>query len=137
MEMEMQNVAMQMKQALDDKNMQIQQMAAQLDEYKKQIENTDKDKLFQLKKMELEHQFGIEDRILDAQLQQGEDADKAAIEAQRDLIKVKSEATTAAIKAESEQMDLDHKAESYRMDLENKELTNRINLASKIFGGNA
>ena len=137
MEMEMQNVAMQMKQALDDKNMQIQQMAAQLEEYKKQIENTDKDKLFQLKKMELEHQFGIEDRILDAQLQQGEDADKAAVEAQRDLIKVKSEATTAAIKAESEQMDLDHKAESYRMDLENKELTNRINLASKIFGGNA
>ena len=126
MEAEMQQVAMQMKEALDQKNEQIQQMSAEMAELRKQIENTDKDKVFQLRKMELEHQFGIEDTILKAQLDAGKDADKAAIDAERDRIKLESEAESAAIKAESD-----------RMKLATQAAKSQIDLANKMSGGNA
>lgn len=137
MEMQMQQVAMQMKEALDEKNMQIQSLTAQLDEYRKQIEDTTADKLFQLKKMEIEHQYGQEDAILDAQLNSGMDADKAAIEAERESIKLESEAESAAIKAESDRMKLNNQMLKMAMDLDKQIKSNEISLASKIFGGNA
>lgn len=137
MEMQMQQVAMQMKEALDEKNMQIQSLTAQLEEYRKQIEDTTADKLFQLKKMEIEHQYGQEDAILDAQLNSGMDADKAAIEAERESIKLESEAESAAIKAESDRMRLNNQMLKMAMDLDKQRKSNEISLASKIFGGNA
>ena len=100
MEQEMQQTAMMMKEALDEKNLQLQQMQAQLEEYRKQIENTDKDRIFELKKMELEHQYAVEDEILKAQLSSGMDADKAAVEAERDRIKLQGEADRAALDVE-------------------------------------
>lgn len=135
MEMQMQQVAMQMKEALDQKNMQIQSLTAQLEEYRKQIEDTTTDKLFQLKKMEIEHQYGQEDKILDAQLNSGMDADKAAIEAERESIKLESEAESAAIKAESDRMKLNNQMLKMAMDLDKQQISNEISLASKIFGG--
>lgn len=137
MEMEMQQVAMQMKQALDEKNAQIQDMAAQLEEYRKQIENTDKDKVFQIRKMELEHQYAIEDKILQAQLDSGKDADQAAIDAERERIKTESEAERAAIRAESDRLKLGTQYAKSQMDLEAKATSNAMNLADRIFGGNA
>lgn len=137
MEMQMQQVAMQMKEALDQKNMQIQSLTAQLEEYRKQIEDTTTDKLFQLKKMEIEHQYGQEDKILDAQLSSGMDADKAAIEAERESIKLESEAESAAIKAESDRMKLNNQMLKMAMDLDKQQISNEISLASKIFGGEA
>lgn len=101
MEQEMQQTAMLMKQALDEKNLQLQQLQAQLEEYRKQIENTDKDRFFELKKMELEHQYAVEDEILKAQLTSGMDADRAAVEAERDRIKLQGEADRAALEVET------------------------------------
>ena len=137
MEMEMEQVAMQMKQALDQKNIEIQSLSAQLEEYRKQIEDTDKDKVFQLKKMELEHQYGIEDAILKAQLDSGADADKAAIDAERERIKLEAEAQRAAIQAESDQLKLANQYAKTAMDLDKQQASNEISIASKIFGGNA
>lgn len=137
MEMQMQQTAQMMKQALDEKNMQIQQMTAQMEEMRKQIENVDKDYMFQLRKMELEHQYKQEDEILKAQLNSGADADKAAIEAERERIKLESQAESAAIKAQSDQMKLATQAAKSQMDIDAKQASNAINLAGKIFGGNA
>lgn len=137
MEMQMQQTAQMMKQALDEKNMQIQQMTAQMEEMRKQIENVDKDYMFQLRKMELEHQYKQEDEILKAQLTSGADADKAAIEAERERIKLESQAESAAIKAQSDQMKLATQAAKSQMDIDAKQASNAINLAGKIFGGNA
>lgn len=135
MEMEMQQVAMQMKEALDQKNEQIQQMAAQMEEMRKQIENTDKDRVFELRKMELEHQYGQEDEILKAQLSSGMDADKAAIEAEREELKLESEAESAAIKAQSDRMKLENQRIKMAMDLNQKQTLNELSIANKIFGG--
>lgn len=137
MEMQMQQTAQMMKQALDEKNMQIQQMTAQMEEMRKQIENVDKDYMFQLRKMELEHQYKQEDEILKAQLTSGADADKAAIDAERERIKLESQAESAAIKAQSDRMKLATQAAKSQMDIDAKQASNAINLAGKIFGGNA
>lgn len=137
MEAEMQQVAMQMKEALDQKNEQIQQMATQIEEMRKQIEDKNSDYMFQLRKMELDHRYHQEDEILRAQLDAGKDADKAAIDAERDRIKLESEAESAAIKAESDRLQLATQAAKSQMDLEAKQANNAVNLASKIFGGNA
>lgn len=132
MEMQMQQVAMQMKEALDQKAQEIASLTAQLEEARAQIENEDKDKLFELKKLELEHQYDIENKILDAQLQSGEDADKAAIEAERERIKLEADAQRAAIQAESDQMKLDAQYAKTAMDLEAKQM----NMINSMFGGN-
>lgn len=137
MEMEMQQVAMQMKQALDQKAQEIASLSAQLEEARKQIENEDKDKVFELKKLELEHQYDIENKLLDAQLQSGEDADKAAIEAERERIKLEADAQRAAMQAQSDQMKLDAQFAKTKMDLDAKEMSNQMNMINKMFGGNA
>ena len=122
----------QMKEALDQKAQEIASLTAQLEEARAQIENEDKDKLFELKKLELEHQYDIENKILDAQLQSGEDADKAAIEAERERIKLEADAQRAAIQAESDPMKLDAQYAKTAMDLEAKQM----NMINSMFGGN-
>lgn len=137
MEMQMQQVTMQMKQALDQKAQEIASLSAQLEEARKQIENEDKDKVFELKKLELEHQYDIENKLLDAQLKSGEDADKAAIEAERERIKLEADAQRAAMQAKSDQMKLDAQFAKTKMDLDAKEMSNQMNMINKMFGGNA
>lgn len=136
MEMQAQMLIQQMKEAIDQKNEEIMNLTEQVEEFRKSDRSQDKDQFFQLKKMELEHQYEVENEILKAQLNSGLDADKAAIEAQREENRVEGEATLAAIRAESAQADLDHKIATHQLDLENKQASMEIDLAKKIFGGN-
>lgn len=135
MEMRAQELIGQMKEAIDQKDEEIMRLTAQVEEFQRSDRSQDKDQFFQLKKMELEHQYAIEDELLKAQLSQGLDADKAAIEAQREEIKLEAEATRAAMDAEKGRMELETKAISNQMDLENKQINNQLNLVNKLFGG--
>lgn len=131
MEQEMQQVIEQMKQAIDQKDEEIMRLTAQVDDFQRSSLQQDKDKVFQLRKMALEHQYGMEDEILKAQLAQGADADKEAVQAETDRIKLESAADKAAIDAESGLM----KLASQRLDLENKKVSMGMDLADRIFGG--
>lgn len=131
MEAQMEQVINEMKKAIDDKDDEIMRLTAQIEEYRVSERDQDKDQLFTLKKMQLEHQYAIEDKLLEAQLNSGKDADKAAAEAERDRVKLESEATRAAVEAESGLMRL----ESQRMDLMNKKFEIDANIADRIFGG--
>ena len=135
MEMKMEQVIQQMKEAIEQKDEEIMRLTATVDEFQRNDLSSDKDKVFQLKKMELEHQYGIEDKIIEAQLNQGADADKAAIEAEKSRIQLESQAQKAAIDAEMGRMKLAGQAASQRMDLENKRMSHAMNLADKLFGG--
>jgi hypothetical protein len=136
MEMQAQQLIEQMKKAIDDKDQEILSLTQQLEEIQRSDQKQDKDQFFQLKKMELEHQYAVEDEILKAQLNQGLDADRAAIEAQREEIKLEADAERAAIEAESGKMKLRNQAIKDRMDIEHRQATNEINLMNKLFGGN-
>jgi hypothetical protein len=136
MEMQAQQLIEQMKKAIDDKDQEILSLTQQLEEIQRSDQQQDKDQFFQLKKMELEHQYAVEDEILKAQLNQGLDADRAAIEAQREEIKLEADAERAAIEAESGKMKLRNQAIKDRMDIEHRQATNEINLMNKLFGGN-
>jgi hypothetical protein len=136
MEMQAQQLIEQMKKAIDDKDQEILSLTQQLEEIQRSNQQQDKDQFFQLKRMELEHQYAVEDEILKAQLNQGLDADRAAIEAQREEIKLEADAERAAIEAESGKMKLRNQAIKDRMDIEHRQATNEINLMNKLFGGN-
>lgn len=135
MELEMENTIAQMKEAIDSKDEEIMRLSAQVEDFQRSEVAQDKDKVFQLKKMALEHQYGMEDEILKAQLSSGVDADKAAIEAERERIKLESAAQKAAVDAELGRMKLRNKAVSDQMDIENKQINNAMNIADRIFGG--
>lgn len=125
----------QMKEALDAKDEEIMRLSKELEDFQIQAKNDDKSQVFELEKMRLEHQYGIEDRILEAQLNQGADADKAAIEAERARVQLEAAAQKAAIDAESGRMKLANQAATQQMAMEGKRMQMGLNLASKLFGG--
>ena len=135
MEMRLQQVMEQMKQAIDQKDEEIMRLTAQVEEYQRSDASADKDKVFQLEKMRLEHQYGIEDKILEAQLSQGADADKAAIEAEKARVQLEAAAQKAAIDAESGRLKLANQAASQRLALNAQETKMGLDLADRIFGG--
>jgi hypothetical protein len=69
-----------MKAAIEQKNGEIEELKMNLRRYEMANENSDKSIRADFAKMELEHKFKQEDEILKAQLNQGLDADKAAID---------------------------------------------------------
>lgn len=135
MEQEMENVIAEMKKAIDQKDEEIMRLTAQVEDLQRSERSQDKSHIFELRKMQLEHQYGMEDEILKAQLAQGTDADKAAIEAERERIKLEAAAQKAAVDAEKGRMDLEFKAASQQMDLENKRTNMDMDLTDRIFGG--
>lgn len=135
MEQEMENVIAEMKKAIDQKDEEIMRLTAQVEDFQRSERSQDKSHIFELRKMQLEHQYGMEDEILKAQLAQGTDADKAAIEAERERIKLEAAAQKAAVDAEKGRMDLEFKAASQQMDLENKRTNMDMDLTDRIFGG--
>lgn len=135
MEQEMQQVIEQMKQAIDQKDEEIMRLTAQVDDFQRSDRQQDKDKVFQLRKMALEHQYGMEDEILKAQLSQGADADKVALDAERERIRTEAAAQKVAIDAEKGRMDIAFKDAKNRMELQNKQVNMDLNLADRIFGG--
>ena len=95
----------QMKQALDQKNQQIMEMQKQIERYEMNSENTDKNLQADFAKAEMEHRYKQEDMILQHQLDNGLDADKAAIEnrkAQMDLESKAIQLDTQKVKAAAE-----------------------------------
>lgn len=135
MEQEMENVIAEMKKAIDQKDEEIMRLTAQVEDFQRSDRSQDKSHIFELRKMQLEHQYGMEDEILKAQLAQGTDADKAAIESERERIKLEAAAQKAAVDAEKGRMDLEFKAASQQMDLENKRTNMDMDLTDRIFGG--
>ena len=95
----------QMKAAIEQKNAQIQEMQDQIKKYELFQENNDRSTRADFAKAELEHRYKQEDMILQAQLDQGLDADKAALDAAKaemDLKKQAIQLDAAQVKAGTE-----------------------------------
>lgn len=97
----------QMKQALDEKNQQLQQLQETIRNYENQERANDKSNAFELEKMKLDHTFDMENEILKAQLAQGTDADRERMANVRQAIEVEKAAIaldTAKVNAETEKV---------------------------------
>lgn len=126
MELEMQQTCEMMKQAIEEKDQQIQQMDQQLKYYEVQANNNDKNLAFELKKMELDHQYDMENTILKAQLDQGTDANRAAIDEQRAVNKLEGEAQSMALKIQGQKAQLAVQDAKDRMELNKKAALDQI-----------
>lgn len=126
MEEQMANTIEQMKLAIEERDQKMQEMQGIIDQYDKSTKEQDKNIEFELAKMKLQHQYDIEDKIVDAQLDSGVDADKAAIEAQRARVQLEKEAESAAIKLEGEKQKLALEGAKAGMDLQKAGLANEI-----------
>ena len=105
MELEQQDVIEQMKNAIGQKDMQIQDLQEQIKRYEMFQDNNERDLNAQFAKSAMEHKFKQEDMILQAQLDQGLDADKAAIDTEKSLMDLQKQAIqldTAKVKANTE-----------------------------------
>jgi len=94
-----------MKNAIGQKNQQIMELEEQIKQYKNYADNNDKQLAVDLMKTKIDHQYKQEDMILQARLNGGLDADKAAVEAQKaemDLEKSAIQLDTARVKADAE-----------------------------------
>lgn len=112
-EMQAMETVEQMKQAIIEKNQQLQDLQEQLNSYKVAQGNNERDLQAQFAKAKMEHQFKQEDMILQAQLNQGLDANRAAIEA--DKAGAELEKQVLAIQAQQQKIKAD--AAKYAMDL--------------------
>lgn len=137
MEHEMEQVIEQMKQAIEQKDQEIMNLTAQVEDFRRSDRSQDKSQVFELEKMRLQHEYEQEDKILDAQLEQGLDANRAAVENERERIKVEADATRAAIRAEGDIMKLQGQAAKQEMELDKEKASMAIDLTKKIFGGDA
>jgi arginine/lysine/ornithine decarboxylase len=91
-EMELQKLCEQMKTAIDGKDQEILSLTQQLEETRKQVENTDKSLQAELLKAKMNHEFKMEEIALQSQLNGNIDADKAAAEADKAQMDVESKA---------------------------------------------
>ena len=92
----------QMKDAIGQKNQQIQELQEQIKRYELYQDNNDKSIRAEFAKMDLQHQYNMEDAILKAQLDNGLDADKAALDVQKSQMELEKQAIqldTAKVKA--------------------------------------
>ena len=135
MEQEMEQVIEQMKQAIEQKDKEIMNLTAQVEDFRRTDRSQDKSQVFELEKMRLQHEYDQDDKILDAQLEQGLDANRAAVENERERIKVESDATRAAIRAEGDMLKLHGQAAKQEMELDKEKASMALDLTKKIFGG--
>ena len=126
MEEQMANTIEQMKLAIEERDQRLQEQQQIIDQYDKSTQEQDKNIEFELAKMKLQHQYGIEDKIIEAQLDSGADADRAAIEAQRARIQLEKEAESAAIAVEGARQKLEVDKARAGMDLQKAGLANEI-----------
>ena len=96
-----------MKTAIDNKDQEILALTAQVEAYQRSDKSQDKSHVYELEKMKLEHQYGMEDEILKAQLNQGADAEKEAAEAERERMRTEADARKAALDIESKNISLE------------------------------
>jgi hypothetical protein len=130
MEMEMQQTVELMKQKIDSDQQVMQQMDQQLKYYEQQANNNDKNIQLELTKLQLNHEYDMENTILKAQLDQGVDANRAAIEEQRAVNKLESEAQSIALKVQGERAKLAVQNAKDRMELNKKAALDNIAVAS-------
>lgn len=130
MEMEMQQVAMQMKEKIDQDQQTIMQLDQKLKEYEQMMRDQSAQRELELTKTQLDHQYKQEDMILQAQLDQGLEADKAAIEAQRESNRLEADAMSLAMKLDGERQKLAVQRAKDRMELDKKDALNQIAVAS-------
>ena len=126
MEQQMQQTIEQMKAAIEERDTKMKEMQDLIDQFDKSTREQDKNIEFELAKMKLQHQYDLEDKIVDAQLDSGTDTEKVANEAARARIKVESEAETAAIKAQSERDKLAFQRLKNGIDLEKAQIDNQV-----------
>lgn len=91
-EMQQQDVIEQMKAAIGQKDMQIQELNEQIKRYEMFQDNNERDLHAQFAKSAMEHKYKQEDMILQAQLDQGLDADKAAMDVQKSQMELEKQA---------------------------------------------
>lgn len=130
MEMEMQQTVELMKQKIDSDQQVMQQMDQQIKYYEQQANNNDKNIQLELTKLQLNHEYDMENTILKAQLDQGVDANRAAIEEQRAVNKLESEAQSIALKVQGERAKLAVQNAKDRMELNKKAALDNIAVAS-------
>lgn len=130
MEMEMQEVAMQMKEKIDQDQQTIMQLDQKLKEYEQMMRDQSAQRELELTKTQLDHQYKQEDMILQAQLDQGLEADKAAIDAQRESNRLEADAMSLAMKLDGERQKLAVQRAKDRMELDKKDALNQIAVAS-------
>ena len=106
-EIQLQQLVEQMKTAIDNKDQEILALTAQVEAYQRSDKSQDKSHVYELEKMKLEHQYGMEDEILKAQLNQGADAEKEATEAERERMRTEADARKAALDIESKNISLE------------------------------
>lgn len=129
MEMEMQQTVELMRQAIQEKDRQIKEMDSQLKYLEQMQQDQGKNREFELVKMQLQHQYGQEDEILKAQLSSGTDAEKAAIEAEREGMKLEAEAQGLAMKLDGEREKLAIQKAKDAMELNRKQAMDSIEIA--------
>lgn len=106
MEDEMAMTIDQMKAAIEERDAKMQEMQQQLDFYEKSTVETDKNNQNQMLQKEIDHRYKQEDMILQAQLDQGLDANKAMADAQKSEMELEKQAIqldTTRVKAAAEQ----------------------------------
>lgn len=106
-EIQLQQLVEQMKTAIENKDQEILALTAQVEAYQRSDKSQDKSHIYDLEKMKLEHQYGMEDEILKAQLNQGADAEKEAAEAERERMRTEADARKAALDIESKNISLE------------------------------
>ena len=92
MEMQMQQTIELMKQAIDEKDRQLQDMDQQLKYYEVQSQNNDKNLQFELTKMQYNHQAKMEEMALQAQLDGNTSAAQAEADAAKAQVEIEKEA---------------------------------------------
>ena len=117
MEMQMQQTIELMKQAIDEKDRQLQDMDQQLKYYEVQSQNNDKNLQFELTKMQYNHQAKMEEMALQAQL----DGNTSAAQAEADAAK-------AQVEIEKEAIGLELAERKARCELAVAEAKNRVAL---------
>lgn len=92
MEMQQQDVIEQMRQAIGQKDQEIQQMQEQIKQYEFVQQNNERDIRSKFIELDVKHQQKMEEMALQAQLEQGTDAERAAIDAQKGQMELEKQA---------------------------------------------
>ena len=130
MEAQMQQTIDLMKQKIDTDQQQMQQMDQQLKYMEQQLNNNDKNIELELTKLQLDHEYEMENTILKAQLDQGTDANRAAIEEQRSINKLEGEAQSIALKLQGQKAALAVQDAKDRLEVNKKRALDSIAVAS-------
>ena len=130
MEMEMQQTAMMMKEKIDQDQQVIMQLDNKVREYEQLLRDQKAQRELEIVKLQLQHQYDQEDEILKAQLSGNVEAEKAAIETQREANRLEGEALSLAMKLDGEKAKLQIEDAKNRMELNKKAALDSIAVAS-------